>query len=338
MRKLFLTACLASFLLVPYAPGAHAGDATPVEIVVTGKQPGPPMWRVKNGDNTLYIFAWLSPIPKDIVWESDRVEKVIGEAQEYITMPDVDVKVSPLVMFNPLNIVRGIRLGRKVMRNEDNATLEEVLPPEDYRRFSALKEKYFPRNRKIEKVRPLVAGGQMVTTIQKEVGLVPPESVGKKIKRLVKKNRDIKTTTIEYEMQLEGGFRDIADRVSTLMDSISPALELSCFERQLTLMEEDLDEMQYRASTWAQGYVEEFKFIPLTGDAEDDCTNLLFASSEKENIEEIQAIIYGQWLDAAENALLQNVTTFAVLDFSQLLLEDGLLAQLAARGYEVIEP
>ena len=338
MRQRFVIAvCLGIYSLFPHAAMAQA-DEVPVEIVVTGKQPGPPLWRVKNGDNTLYIFAWLSPIPKDIFWESERVEKVISEAQEYIMQPEVDVSVSPLVMFNPINIFRGVSLGKRVMRNEDDKSLREVLPPELYARFSALKGQYFPRNTKIENMRPLVAGGQMVSTIQKEAGLVPAADVGKRIKRLVKRNRDIRTTEIKVDMKLEGGFRDIANRVETLMDSIPWELELSCFERQVTRMEEDIVEMQYRAATWAQGYIQEFKYIPLTGDDDDDCTNMLMVSSEQDTVEDTRGNISGMWLDAAENALQTNTTTFAVLDFSQLLLENGLLAQLAARGYEVIEP
>lgn len=333
-----LTVIATSLLTaIPMSSRAASTD-TPVEIVVTGKQPGPPLWRVKHGDHTLYIFAWLSPIPEDIVWESTRVEQVISDAQQYLMMPDVDVSVSPLVMFNPINIFRGMSLGKRVMRNEDDATLEDVLPPDLYARFAVLKTRYFPRDRKIEKMRPLVAAGQMVSAIQEEIGLVPAGDVGKRIRRLVKRNRDITVTEIKVDMKLEGGFKDLANRVEDLMASIPPALELSCFERQLSRMEEDLDEMQYRASTWAQGYIEEFKFIPLAGDADDDCTNMLRVSSEQETISEIEDRLYGMWLDAAETALISNTTTFAVLDFSQLLLENGLLARLAARGYEVIEP
>lgn len=328
----------ASFSSPVLAQDAAATESLPVEIVVTGKQPGPPLWRVKNGDNTLYIFAWLSPIPKDIFWESLRVEQVIGEAQEYITQPEVDVSISPLVMFNPINIFRGLGMAKRMSRLEDDASLESVLPPETYARFSALKAQYFPDNRKIENWRPLVAGGQMVSTIQKETGLVSAADVGKRINRLVKRNRDIKVTEVKLDMRLEGGFKVIANRVEELMDSIPWELELSCFERQLTQMEEDLEEMQYRASTWAQGYIQEFKYIPLPGDDDDDCVNMLMVSSEQETVAELWGEISGAWLDAAENALKTNTTTFAVLDFSQLLLDDGLLAQLAARGFEVIEP
>lgn len=330
--------CNMLFSVASIAQEVDQADSLPTEIIVTGKQPGPPLWRVRHGDNTLYIFAWLSPIPKDIYWESTRVEQVIAEAQEYITMPDVDVSVSPLVMFNPINLFRGMSLGKKVMRNEDDASLEEVLPADLYRRFSALKTQYFPNNTKIENFRPLVASGQMVSAIQKEAGLVPAGDVGKRIQRLVKRNKNITVTEIEYKMRLEGGFKVIANRVEELMDSIPRDLELSCFERQLNRMEEDLDEMQYRASTWAQGYIEEFKFIPLTGDDDDDCTNMLMVSSEQDTMTEIWAQVSAMWLDAAESALIKNKTSFAVLDFSQLLLDDGLLAQLAARGYQVIEP
>jgi len=336
MRLLILIAGLLTACAT--VPVLAQSDAVPVEIVVTGKQPGPPLWRVRHGDNTLYIFARLSPIPKNITWESQRVAQVIAAADEFISEPDVDVSVSPLVMFNPINIFRGMSLGKRVMRNENDAALKDVLPPELYARFSALKARYFPKNKKIETYRPIVAGGQMTSAVQDAADLIPANDVDKQIRRLVKRNRDIRTTEIMYDMKIEGGFKVIASRVEELMDSIPPELERSCFERMLRRMEENIEEMQYRASAWAQGYIQEFKYIPLRGDEDDDCTNMMMVSSEQETISEIMAIISNQWLDAAERALNNNRTTFAVLDISQLLLADGLLAQLGSRGYEVIEP
>jgi hypothetical protein len=336
MRLLIL---IASFLTTGASLSTLAQtDDVPMEIVVIGKQPGPPLWRVKNGDNTLYIFARLSPIPKNITWESQRVAQVIAEADEFISEPDVDVSVSPLVMFNPINIFRGMSLSKRVMRNDNDAALKDVLPPELYARFSALKAQYFPKNRKIENYRPIVAGGQMTSEVQDAADLVPANDVDKQIRRLVKRNRSISTTEIRYDMKIEGGFKVIARRVEELIDSIPHELELSCFERMVTRMEENIEEMQYRASAWAQGYIQEFKYIPLRGDADDDCTNMMMVSSEQETISEIMSIVSNQWLDAAEKALIRNRTTFAVLNVNELLLYDGLLAQLASRGYEVIEP
>jgi len=327
-----------TLLMITGSYCASGQDAIPVEIVVTGKQPGPPMWRVINGDNTLYIFAWLSPIPKNIFWESERVEAVIAQAQEYIPMPDADVSVSPLVMFNPINIFRGARLGKRLTRNEDKATLEEVLPADLYARYSRLKTRYFPREKDIDMLRPLVAGRRMMDHIEEAAGLSPAKDVGKKIRRLVRRNRNITVTEVTYETRLKGGFRDLANRVETMLDSMPWEKELSCFERQLSIMEEDIEEMQYRASTWAQGYIEEFKFIPLPGDEDDDCTQLIANSSEREMYEDITGSLEKMWLEAARNALANNEVTFAVLEFNELLLEDGLLNQLKKMGYEVIEP
>ncbi|PCJ42529.1 MAG: hypothetical protein COA71_03180 [SAR86 cluster bacterium] len=335
MVRLFLK-YIFCLLILPTV--AYSQSTMPVEIIITGKQPGPPMWQVKNGENTLWIFAWLSPIPKNIFWESEKVESVIADAEEYIPRPSGGTSISKLVMFNPINIIRGIRLGRRISRNDDGATLEEVLPAQLYERFAALKAEYFPRDNDIERLRPIAAAGRMVGHIQEAAGLVSADDVGKRIRRLVRRNRDIQVTEINYEMRIEGGFRDIADRVEEFMASISPELELSCFERQLTQMEEDFSEMRYRASTWAQGYVEEFRFIPLQRDEGDDCINMIATSTEQGTYEEVLTAMSSMWLDAVENALINNETTFAVLDINELLLEGGLLAQLKARGYEVIEP
>ena len=54
------------------APAAARVDTEPPleEILVVGEQPGPAMWRVSKGDHTLWIFATLEPLPKDMVWRS----------------------------------------------------------------------------------------------------------------------------------------------------------------------------------------------------------------------------------------------------------------------------
>ena len=149
-NEIFLLSILLAFLLVSQTAPSKAQEPITIGIVVTGKQPGPPLWRVTNEDNTLYIFVWLSPIPKNIFWESQRVEKVIAEAQEYIPLSASNVSISPLVLLNPFNIINGISLGKRITRNADKATLEKVLPTELYQRFSDLKAEYFPNNKKIE--------------------------------------------------------------------------------------------------------------------------------------------------------------------------------------------
>ena len=219
-NEIFLLSILLAFLLVSQTAPSKAQEPITIGIVVTGKQPGPPLWRVTNEDNTLYIFVWLSPIPKNIFWESQRVEKVIAEAQEYIPLSASNVSISPLVLLNPFNIINGISLGKRITRNADKATLEKVLPTELYQRFSDLKAEYFPNNKKIESMRPYVVSQQLLGLVQNEADLKNDSDVGKKIRRMVRRNRGITVTEVKYDMKLEGGFKTLSQRIENLMNSL----------------------------------------------------------------------------------------------------------------------
>lgn len=339
MKLVKLVNALLLLLLPALAGGQTAQyEERPVEIMVMGRQPGPPMWRVYNGENVLWIFPFLSPVPKDMIWEADKVEEVIAQAQEVLSMPDIDVDASPLLMLNPVNIFRGVRLAKRLSRNEDGATLQQVLPPELHARFAALQAEYFPREKDIEELRPLVAGGRMVGMVQREAGLVSGEDIMKKIRRLIRQNRNAKRTPIEVKMKIEGSYRTLANRAEAMMDSLSAEQEVACFQEQVRRMERDLDDMQSRANAWAQGYVDEFRGIPLPGTVEDICTSMAFASSESETIQDLLGQMNAKWLEAAERALATNKITFAVLGINELIQDDGLMAQLQAKGYEVRAP
>lgn len=325
------------FLLLTLSQSSWAQEP-PEEIIVVGRQPGSPMWLVKNGANELWIFAHLSPIPKDMIWESDKVAAVIARSQEALGMPNTGVKASPLLYLNPVNIFRGMRLAKRLSKNPDGEDLEEVLPPELYARFAALKAQYFPRDKDIEKLRPIAAGGRLSEKVQQAAGLVEATDVRRQIRRLIKRNKHIKQTPIQVNMEIRDSYGNLAERAETLVESLSPALELACFETQLTRMETDIPDMQRRADSWARGYIDEFRHLPLRKDDDNPCMQMVYASSEQQTLEQLTAEMNELWLSSAENALANNKSTFAILGISDLLSEQGLLAQLKARGYEVREP
>jgi hypothetical protein len=66
-------------------------------------------------------------------------------------------------------------------------------------------------------------------------------------------------------------------------------------------------------------YVRDLSAIPSAGEV--DCLGLQSA-----------------WLEVAEKAIADNVSTVAVLSMTELLKPDGWLAIFRARGYEIIEP
>jgi hypothetical protein len=307
-------------------------------IVVTGRQPGPPLWRVSNGDRQLYIFATFEPVPYSMVWESARVAAVLEECEEVILAPEVDAEFSLGLRLNPLNLVRGRRLAKRLTRLPDGATLEQFLPSPLYARFDALRSRYFPGDRSLDRLRPLVAGARLTQRIERQEGLGSEKRVIKPLRRLIRRQHHLEQTRIETTLSLKGSFSSLARRADELVGSLSQEQELACFDAQLGRLETDVEAMKRRANAWAEGYVDEFRGIPLPGGDEDVCLSMLRESSEEATLAALRRELDERWLAAAERALAKNSSTFAILSIIDLLRDDGPLAQLQARGYEIWEP
>jgi hypothetical protein len=90
---------------------------------------------------------------------------------------------------------------------------------------------------------------------------------------------------------------------------------------------------------WATGNAAALK-SSLERKPEDPCwegiTNISFIKDL--GIEDLVASINEAWLKAAERSLTENQQSFAVLEMSDVLLPNGLLAMLKAKGYTVLGP
>ncbi|MDY6982070.1 MAG: hypothetical protein SV422_03190 [Pseudomonadota bacterium] len=161
---------------------AAAASEAPEEIVVTGRQPGPPLWKVSNGENVLWIFPYLAWIPKDMQWDSGRIARILSESQEVLGLPVVDVSYPPQWALNPLNILSNGRLKKRIGRNRDGGTLEDNLPPALYARYAALQARYYPlpaESRYLE-MRPQYVGPRMMHIIRERAGLVSGDDLLKR--------------------------------------------------------------------------------------------------------------------------------------------------------------
>lgn len=315
-------------------------DGQPVEIVVTDRQPGPPLWKVSNGDQVLWIFPYLTWIPKDMFWENDRVARILAESQEFLELPQVSWTSAPLVQLNPVNLLRNERLNKRLDRNPHGGTLEENLPAALYARFVAVRMHYWPGSKDgLSDVRPQRAGQKMMNAVYRREGLVGGDDILKTIQRLAKRNRDIKHTEIEIGTEIDN-FSEYAKRVEAVYATLPRDQELACFEQQVRHMEEDLEEMKRLANDWARGDTKEFRNFTLVSEVSNVCNELFKGSQspEHETFEGMFALMNQAWLAAAENALTSNASTFAILPINELISEDGLLSKLRAKGYEIREP
>src|ERR1700733_5137759 len=163
-----LTLCalmLAAPRLAPARPdepaGAIATSPAPIqEVVVEGQHEGPRMWIVRKGDHTLWILGTISPLPKKMVWQPDAVREVLRHTQEVVpAWPSYGIGA------NPLTALRVYIEWRRLQKPPDNLPLRQTLPPALYQRVEALKARYDPRDNKLEGMRPILAGRQLVERV-----------------------------------------------------------------------------------------------------------------------------------------------------------------------------
>ncbi|HSC14436.1 MAG TPA: TraB/GumN family protein [Gammaproteobacteria bacterium] len=298
-----------------------AGHPTIEEITVIGRYPGPPLWKVTSGARTLWVFGELSPVPKGLDWDPRNAERVLDRAGAVIGSP----RVSAMTL-NPIRVFRLYRGARRLIRLPEDATLADQMPPDLYARYAALRTRYLPKvDEKDEELRPALAVLQLYRAALDDTGLTSDSGVGK---TLARKMRRSKAEEAEVVVETE------PETVLEELKKITPEAELSCFEAILTTIETDLEGMKERANAWAIGDVDALKRF----DYPDSQGNCLDALVTVEGFAELRDELYGKWLSEAEQALATYDTSFSVLPMRELVADDGLLAQLAARGYTVTAP
>jgi uncharacterized protein YbaP (TraB family) len=142
-------------------------EAQPIqEVVVEGQHEGPRMWKVHKGDHTLWILGTISPLPKKMIWKPDAVREVLQQTQEVIpAWPTYGIGA------NPITAVRVFIEWRRLQKPPDNLPLRETLPPALYARVESLKNRYDPKNKKIEGMRPMLAARELLTKVFDAAGL-----------------------------------------------------------------------------------------------------------------------------------------------------------------------
>jgi len=308
----------------PLPPGTQDLDA----IVVTGRQPGPGLWKVNKGDHVLWILGVQGPLPKGMEWDSANVERRIAASQEVLTMPSVSFGAD-IGFFRGLTLLPSLFKARK---NPDGKTLQEVVTPEQYARWSVLKARYIGNDRGVEEWRPLFAALELYRKAIARKGLSDSSRITGLVRKAAKRD-GVKVTDTSVDVK-------IADPKATLKEFSRTTLDdTECFAKTVERIEDDLGTLVERANAWAQGDIETLRAgtrptqwaacsAAMTGNA----------LARKAGIADIEAKVQAKWLETAESALARNASTFAVLPVSQLFADDGYLAKLAAKGYAIEEP
>ena len=295
-------------------------------VLVSGEQPGPSLWKISKDDHVLWILGTWGPLPKRITWRSRTVEAVIAQSQEILA----EVNVSADIGFFQGLLLLPAALG--VRKNPDGATLSQILPPDLYARWLVQKEKYLGRDKGIERFRPIFAAGEVFSKAIAQSGLTYDDIVWPVVRKLAKKH-DVKITTPQIKLNLE------KPRAALKKFSKMSLEDQQCFEATIKRLETDMYYMSARANAWSVGDLQTLRNLPYP-DQFTTCGGAVFEGPVLETVglKDLPDRFLGAWLEAAENALAHNESTFAVLSITELNAEDGRLGRLRAKGYKVEAP
>jgi len=323
--------------------GSDAGDAAGPEepatiaddgivdleaMVVSGAQPGPGMWKVSSGGNVLHILGTVSPLPRRMEWMSAEVESVIAGAQVVIGVPIVTVDAD-------IGFFRGMTLVPAMLRARNNPgkrPLREMVTPELYTRWTALKSRYIGSDRGVEKRRPLLAAQELYAAALRKSGLRMGGVVGPVIDK-ARKAADVPLVESTVRLQL-------ADPKGVLKEfNESDLADRECFAGTMDRIETDLDNMRARANAWAVGDIEGLRALPHENHYT-VCLEAVTGSAlaRKLGMDDLPRQAGEAWLQNVDKALAEHPASFATLPMHQLLGEGGMLEKLAARGYAIESP
>ena len=159
---------------------AHLGT-----VLVQGKQPGPRLWKVTYGENTLWIVGTLSPLPTGMQWDSTRVERLVAASQQVIWKPSLSVGAD-------VGVFKGAYFAFPLKRSEgnpDGKMLKDVLPADTYAQWLTHKQRYLGNNRSIESKRPMFAAGKLYEAALKRSRLSGGSVVEAPILKVVTSNK-----------------------------------------------------------------------------------------------------------------------------------------------------
>jgi uncharacterized protein YbaP (TraB family) len=321
---LLLVACLFA------APLSAQESAELPTVVVTGEQPGPGLWKVTSGDHVLWILGTLSPLPKDMHWQSKDIEQTIASSQAVLDPPRVKMDAD-VGFFGKLALLPAL-VG--VRDNPDHRTLSDVLPPDLYARWTELKTKYFGagRARNLETWRPIFAAIELWNQAIRKAGLTRSDIAGDVVRNAAKQAK-LEPIAPAYTVKVEDPRAAVKEFKKGSMD------DLDCFRKTLDRIDSDIDAMAVRANAWATGDVDALRRLPDT-DQREACIEAVANSdlAKERGISDLPDRVENAWLDAASASLAKNAVTFARLPIMDLLAPDGYVTKLRARGYKVEAP
>ena len=311
-----------ALLLVAQPAAAAEPNAVPLleEVVVTGEQPGPALWRVISGTHVLWILGEVPQLPARVTWRSRQLETVLATSQRVILDGRIVWGPQTRAERAALDKARNLPRGR---------TLADVLPPELYARVEDARRAFARGERRFKYLQPYFASNHLIMNSMKPLGVV---AFGASI--------TVQEMAEKLGVRVDG-IQTVAD-FDAYLESIRNGSTTPCLEVVVATLADGGAGVRALANAWAVGDIQQLRQLaPLyaadsTNHRAFECSASLYGSAQRARA--IASLHARKLLGAAEAALAANPNTVLVVPIGELLAPDGYLAALGARGYKVLEP
>ena len=309
-KALALLVALAATLLTAAAPPPEADPEGVVvsELVVQAKALGPAWWRVSKGASTVWVMGAPGGLPRGIKWDNGLLSARLSGARRLIVPPAYKAGLG--------DVFGAFALRGKL---KASAPIEASLPSDLRARYVADSALLHQTPQHYESWKPAIAGLLMLGDFRKRAGIQDDQPFaaarGLAWRKGVKVTPAASYKAIPFLRSLAGDLTD--------------AVNLACMADSLQEIESGSARVQSAARAWARGDVRG----ALTAERGFERCLASFpeftAAVRQSQTDEVAAIAHD---------LQTPGVSVAVIPLRSLVAKDGVLSQLAARGYEVHTP
>lgn len=307
----------------PSSPAQHVVTLAPV--VVTGVVPGPALWKISKNDHVMWVLGITSPLPKHMQWDATKVDRLIASSRRVLKLPGYYLYAK----FEPSQGVLTPSAMDAAKHLPSGKTLQQVLPPDLYKRWVADKDKYMHGLYKwgVDTLRPEFAATKLYDAALRQSELAYTGTVEDAVYAAARKH-DVPVESTEYTLKMTN-----PNKLLSQFDQTS-AQDQECLRSTLDAVDQNFPRAIALANAWATGDLPTLRKL-LSVKQQDPC---FLGYAEMVGVNDISRRVQEAWLTAAQKALAQDTQSVALLPMSELVTENGYLDVLAKDGYTVQAP
>ncbi len=273
--------------------------ATATLLTVSSAAAAPAMWKVSDGDSSIWLFGSVHLLPPDIDWRTAHLDKVMSKVDRVYFETDISVEAQMRIM--PLSFELGF------MR--DGRLLSDVIGPQLTDRLREAAQVYNMPMPMLLTMQPWMAATSLSVGVLAETGYDPALGVEQVLEA---------TLTPERKGFLETPEEQIGFLASGDEDEQIAMLEATL--DTLDVMVADIDAMM---AVWLDGNPEALGeiFVDQMGGYESDMVDRLIDQRNH------------NWVGQIEGMLERNESALLVVGAAHLVEDVSVVRLLEARGY-----